>query len=109
MEHLSDKEVGERLRSLREEAAERQVDLAAVLDLDQAAMSRIESGQRPLTARELALLGQHYGVPVSAILEPEPESALLRDGEANPAEISEALREFHRHIDAFFGARALAR
>ena len=72
-------------------------------------MSRIESGQRALTARELVLLSQHYGVPVSTFMEPEREGALLRDGDANPEDVSDALRTFHKHIDAFFGARALAR
>lgn len=109
MTYLNHEQIGRRVRQLREEAAERQVDIAAVLGLDQTAMSRIESGARAITARELVLLSQHYGVATATFLEPERELTPLRQGEAVDEKVDAALRLFHGNIDSYFGARALAR
>jgi transcriptional regulator with XRE-family HTH domain len=109
MSFIDDVQIGERVRSLRLAAEERQIDLAEVLDLDQATMSRIEAGTRSLTARELVLLSRHYGVATATFMEAEREPALLRKGEAGSEQADEALRVFHKNIDSYFGARALAR
>lgn len=104
---LSDAEIGKRIRQLRDEAAERQVDLAEVLGLDQTAMSKIEKGARSVTARELVLLSQHYGVATATFIEPEA-TPNLRGGDAKPEHVERSLRTFGEHIDMYFGALALA-
>lgn len=50
-----------------------QDELAKVLDLDQSAISRIESGDRKLTIDELAKLARFFGVGVLDLWQPDPD------------------------------------
>ncbi|HMN99832.1 MAG TPA: helix-turn-helix transcriptional regulator [Miltoncostaeaceae bacterium] len=104
----TDQAVGAATRRLREQAGETQSEIAGLLGVDQAAVSRLESGRRSVTARELVQLSEHFGVPAAAFLEPVEEAVLMRQGEAADEAVSEAADLFNRRIEAFFGARVWA-
>lgn len=105
---LTDEQVGAAVRRLREAAGDNQTDLGVVLGVDQATVSRLESGYRSVTAVELLALARHYDVPLSLFSQPEEELVLLRQGEAADEATLEATRIFGRRIDAFFGAKLWA-
>jgi transcriptional regulator with XRE-family HTH domain len=57
-----------RLRELREAAGETQTDVAAVLGYQtRIGYSYLESGRCRLSAAQIALLAQHYGVPLESL------------------------------------------
>ena len=59
----SQQEVGRRLAQIREAAGIKQADLAKRITWSQAVLSRIESGQRPLSGDELATVAEAIGTP----------------------------------------------
>lgn len=84
MEHI-----GARIRALREHRGESQSVLAAALEIDESAISKIETGRRGLAAGELAVLSQHFAVSSDEILFPERghlTGALLRGASGPDAE-----------------------
>jgi transcriptional regulator with XRE-family HTH domain len=103
-------EVGAFIRQLRDERGEKQADLAGTLGLDQSAISKIENGERSVTARELVALSDHFDVSSSTILRREEDApVLLRAGDAVPDEVREALEDFASCIEDFFGLEAYVR
>jgi len=66
--------VGARLRRLRRERGWRLEDLAERTDLSVAYLSRIEGGERQPSLTALFAIAQAYGVPFSALFEPEQET-----------------------------------
>jgi transcriptional regulator with XRE-family HTH domain len=81
-----------------------------MLGLDQSAVSRIEDGSRPLTARELALVSTALSVTIASLVEGEEAStpALLRAGQSDDQAVRESLRIFNECIDEYRGLEALA-
>ena len=57
-----------RLRDLREDAEKTQMEVAAVLGIDQRVYSNYERGKREIPARHLIVLADYYGVSVDYIL-----------------------------------------
>lgn len=79
-------QIGASIRALREQRNMSQSELARVLEIDESAVSKIETGKRGLAAAELAILSEHFVVAADAVLFPEHEDlsgALLR-GDAGP-------------------------
>ncbi len=106
---LSDKDFGERIRRLREEAGMSQKALGDRLELDQSGVSRLEDGSRTVTARELVAVSDIFGVAIAELIENGGKAtALLRAGEADGENVEEALRVFAECIDQFHGVKALA-
>lgn len=106
---LSDKDFGERIRLLREQAGLSQRALGDRLGIDQSGISRLEDGSRAITARELVQIGDVFGVSLAELVEDgEKATALLRAGEADGENVEYALRVFAECIDQFHGVRALA-
>lgn len=107
---ISNEELGQRLKELREQSGVTQAELAAALGLGQSAISRLEDGSRALTARELAAASAALGVSLNQLVAPEdPVSpALLRAGDSNDEAVKESLRVFNDCIDEFRGIEALA-
>ena len=60
-------EFGRRLAEVREEAGVSQRRLAKALELDPSAVSRIEAGQRALTAGELVAAADYLGVGIESL------------------------------------------
>ncbi len=56
------------LRVVREGAGLTQQDIAARLGMDQATISRIESGQRAIKAGQVMAIAKAYGVTVDFVL-----------------------------------------
>jgi transcriptional regulator with XRE-family HTH domain len=104
-----EKEMGDRVRQLRENSGASQAQLGEALGLDQTAVSKIEAGKRGLTARELMLAAQFFGVTTSAIIEPEPAVVALRAGDADREDVVEAVKEFQHLIEVYFGLEAMVR
>jgi transcriptional regulator with XRE-family HTH domain len=102
-------EIGRRIAQLRQARGWDQQELGSRLNLDQPAISRIERGQRGLSALELHLLAREFGVlPESIVARDEPEPALLRVGDASDEQVTRGLEVLERAVKAYFGAEALA-
>ncbi len=91
------KAIGHQLRRAREDT-ERSADSLASharflgLGWDRPTVSRIENGQRALTAAELLMLPLVYGRPLTDLLPAEP-CALTEDAAVEPAELRSVLTE----------------
>lgn len=108
MEFLTDKEVGERVAELRTAAGETQTQLGELLGIGQSGVSKVERGERALSARELAILSDHFGVTNNALVTRDESLALLRAGDAAPQQVKDAVALFHQYVDFHFGVEALA-
>lgn len=105
----ADQALGARIRALRERRELTQAEFAEALGLDQSAVSRIEDGSRPLTARELASASSALAVTISGLLEEEvPGSTVLRAGDCADGDVRDSLRIFRECIDEYRGVEALA-
>jgi transcriptional regulator with XRE-family HTH domain len=103
-------ELGEQIAHLRQLKGWDQAELGTKVELDQSAISRIERGQRGLTALELHLLARIFEVSAESILMKEaPEPVLLRSGDASDEAVQRGLEVLERAIKQFFGAEELAR
>lgn len=106
-EFRTQEEVGAELRRLRVEKGSNQADVAALLGIDQAGVSRIEAGQRALTARELMLLTEAYEVSSDSILCHEEPLVMLRAGESDSDAVKASLHEFRECIEDYLGVESL--
>jgi transcriptional regulator with XRE-family HTH domain len=68
MQSYNPKKVGERIKALRDLSEKSQEDIASYLNIPRPSVSQIESGQRFLSAIELAKLSEIFLVPVDCIL-----------------------------------------
>jgi transcriptional regulator with XRE-family HTH domain len=68
MQNYNPKQVGLRIKSLREAASKSQEEVAAFLNIPRPSLSQMESGNRFLSAIELAKLSELFLVPVDEIL-----------------------------------------
>lgn len=104
-----DRQLGGRIRALREQRRITQGVFGESLGLDQSAVSRIEDGSRSLTAGELASASSALGVTVATLLsEGTSAPALLRVGDSDDEAILASLRIFNECIDGYRGVEALA-
>lgn len=109
MTEMTDKELGTRIKRLREQRRLTQAALGQELGIDQSTVSRIEDGARSLTARELAAASTVFGVTIGALLdEQDAAPALLRAGPSDGEAIQASLRIFNECIDEYRGIEALA-
>ena len=109
MTYFTETEIGARVKALRERAGATQVEIGDALGVDQTAISKIEAGTRSLTARELVLVSSYFGVPASSLVSAEEPVLALRAGDAAPARVTDAVRQFNRYIDGYFGTKALVK
>lgn len=108
MTDMADRDLGTRIKSLREQRGMTQAALADALGIDQSAVSRIEDGSRPLAARELASASSALSVTIAALLdEGAPQPALLRAGDSEGEAVQSSLRIFNECIDEYWGVEAL--
>ncbi len=107
---ITNEELGQRLKELREQNGLNQAEFGAALGVDQSTVSRLEDGSRALTARELAAASTTLGVSLNQFVELEDPAvhALLRAGESDDESVEESLRIFNECIDEFRGIEALA-
>ncbi|GAB4243801.1 MAG: XRE family transcriptional regulator [Thermoleophilia bacterium] len=77
---LTQAEMGDRVRLAREAAKMSQAELAEAIGLNRTAMTRIESGERALSALEMSLIAQRLGRSLDYFLEAKApvENVLLR-------------------------------
>lgn len=107
---ITREELGERIATARQEAKMNQASLAAVLGVDRAAVSRIESGSRNVDSIELATIAEAVGHPVSWFLEERmPVQALfLRETQSSGEDRrAEAAREIERFVSDLTFLRGL--
>jgi transcriptional regulator with XRE-family HTH domain len=110
MTAMTDEQLGSRLKDLREASGMAQEELADALGVDQSTVSRIERGQRAVTARELALASGALHVTLGEIVDSASQApALLREGDADSEGARGSLELFNRCIDEYRGVEALAR
>jgi transcriptional regulator with XRE-family HTH domain len=110
MTAMTDEQLGSRLRELRDTSGMSQGELADALGVDQSTVSRIERGQRAVTARELALASGALRVTLGEIVDPASQAPVfLREGDAGSEGASASLELFNRCIDEYRGVEALAR
>ena len=72
--------IGSRVRKARKEAKITQIDLAARLQvlgikIDQAGMSKLEGGNRPVTDIEVAAIAKILKVPISRLFKENDEAS----------------------------------
>jgi transcriptional regulator with XRE-family HTH domain len=81
------KALARRLKGLREQKDVSQEDLAARIGVSRSALSQMETGERNVTAVELAALSRELGVTPGVLLgaESEPEVCLARDARPTAA------------------------
>lgn len=91
--------VGLRVREMREAREMTQEQVAELLGLAASAVSRIESGERGLTAAELAQLAERFGVSADFLLFGEREEEVLLRAEGDAADAVEFARELVRDIE----------
>lgn len=72
---FSKKEVGERIRALRQARAMTQIDLAEALGITQSNLSAIERGARGLTVHQVVKLARALRVTTDEILSPTKGAA----------------------------------
>jgi transcriptional regulator with XRE-family HTH domain len=104
----TDRKLGARIKSLREQRQMTQASFGEALGIDQSTVSRIEGGSRPLTAAELASASSVLEVTIAALLAEEMTPALLRAGDSDGEAIRVSLRIFSECIDEYRGVEALA-
>jgi transcriptional regulator with XRE-family HTH domain len=93
---------------LRRRAGLDQAAVAVHLGIDQPAVSRIERGERRLSAWELTMLAELLRVEPGLIMtREEPSAVLLRAAGADPASVGEALAAFEVVVREVLAARAL--
>ncbi|MBK7429121.1 MAG: XRE family transcriptional regulator [Saprospiraceae bacterium] len=87
--------LGEKLRKLREEKKLPLRKVAAFLDMDQAILSKIERGLRPVNREMVLKLASYYAVAEKELLVAWLSEKLLRelDGEDNAVEALQAAEE----------------
>lgn len=107
---ITNEELGQRLKELREKKGLNQTEFGVALGVNQSTVSRLEDGSRALTARELAAASAAFGVSLNQLVELEDPavSALLRATETDDEAVEESLRVFNECIDEFRGVEALA-
>jgi Zn-dependent peptidase ImmA (M78 family)/transcriptional regulator with XRE-family HTH domain len=67
---MTQKEIGKRLRSARQNCDISQEKAAEAIGLPRSAISQIESGKRAVSTLELARLSRLYGVPIASLFSP---------------------------------------
>jgi transcriptional regulator with XRE-family HTH domain len=75
---LDDSALAERIQQFRRDRGWNQARLAEVLGIDQAQVSRLESGKRRVASVELATLADAFGVPVADLLDERPLASVMR-------------------------------
>jgi transcriptional regulator with XRE-family HTH domain len=106
--YRSAREIGALVAELRQRAGLGQAQAGAHLGIDQSAMSRIERGQRNLSAWELYALADLFEVVPDQILRKEDDArVLLRAGGAGDAAIRRGLDAFDRLTREILAAKAL--
>src|SRR3954470_7971854 len=85
MAYLTQAEVGARVARLRDERGVSQRRLAAELELDPSALSRVESGERGLAVGELVAIAEFLGVPIDELLRDDAAAAPLFRNEGGQA------------------------
>ena len=71
------KQMGERIRAFREKAGYSQQSIASFLDVDQSLVSKIEKGDRAISADMLEKLASLFGVELSTMLDENASSRSL--------------------------------
>lgn len=102
MSYLTQEQVGRRIAELRAQRGVSQRRLAAALDLDPSALSRIESGERGLAVGELVAAAEFLGVETDVLLRDELEAAPLFRNDGSDEEAQAAIAEFTAIMDDFF-------
>ena len=99
-----ERELGRRIARLREAAGLTQRELARRMELTQSALSRIESGQRRLSAAQVSQLARILAIDPGFLLQVEPSGA----GEPYAAEALQSSREgWNEPTEPRSNARAL--
>lgn len=91
---MTREELGQRIAQERQRARMTQEQLAAAIDLERTAVTRIEQGKQGVDTLQLAAIAEALGRPIAAFFETadaDPIAVLLRAPEGANAEV-------HRHV-----------
>ena len=85
------KNLGERIRQLRENEGISQGELAVSIGISRSAISQVESGERKVTADELILFAKRFNVSMENLINPEnePRIDLPKKGTSTLSEMNE--------------------
>ena len=100
---MTDLELGSRIAQAREAARMTQEALGEALGVGKSVMSRIEAGQRPITATELEALAERLRLPIEAFVLSEFYEQAYRAQDGDPDRYAEAkwFRTFRLRYRAF--------
>lgn len=107
MDFLTSQEIADRCRELREAQGLTQEEFGEILGLNQASVSKIENGQRAISARETLLLEAQFGIPSTSFIirESRAPAAVMR---TETPRVEASLSVFREAIDDFYGVEAMA-
>ncbi len=100
---MTDLQLGSRIAQAREAAHLTQEELGKTLGVGKSVVSRIEAGQRPITATELEALAQRLHLPIEAFVLDEFYEHAYRAQDLNADRSAEAqwFRSFRIRYRAF--------
>lgn len=108
MNFLTDIQLGQRCKSLRENAGKSTEDAASALGTSVQDVVDIEGGSTRPAPHDIVLLGQLYGAPASAFLWPEQsDQVFFRRGESSEQGVAQSVEQMQTSIKRFFGALAM--
>lgn len=106
--YLEAEDLGRRIAEMRNERGLSQRELADLISLDASAVSRIESGARGLSARELIVLAKAFDVSPDEVLRRQRDPAPLFRNEGGEEAAGAALEAALGVIEDFFALEATA-
>jgi transcriptional regulator with XRE-family HTH domain len=100
--------VGNRLRELREELGWKQSDLAKLLNIERAAVSKLETGRTPLTDDRIIFLSEYFKVSTDYLLNRTKIRTTPKELSLSPeiVEVLEVIKDFP--AEALASIRGLA-
>ncbi|WP_026341896.1 helix-turn-helix domain-containing protein [Actinomadura atramentaria] len=92
------KEIGRRIADARGRAGFTQADLAQEIALDRSALAKIETGDRRVTALELARIAQAVGARIEWFVEQAPEAIVSRRNRQEPGAPSPRIDQWAERV-----------
>lgn len=86
------KQIGIRIKKLREELNLSQNEFAGRLNLRREAITNLENGKRKITAEELAKISQILNISVDALLDPDKEISIILEKEKTSSANKQQIR-----------------
>lgn len=109
MAYKDREEIVETIARLREERGVSQAELGELLGIDQSSVSKLESGERGLTAAELATIAEFFETSVEDLIRADDAEAVVLRNDGDGEEIKDVICSLDSFIDDYLYLAALAK